>query len=140
MPGPNDPRTPTGRPFVDYPLQGDSFIRESSPVWRWTVEGGPCDQFAGTNTGYQLINASNENALFRRGCRVARYLRVRHRMENSCAPVIDVLGPGLRVEMCYPESYTQDLDLYMMPVSRAEDWFRRCCIAAWWNQLRWRVA
>ncbi|MGB0646453.1 MAG: hypothetical protein ACPGQS_04715 [Bradymonadia bacterium] len=125
-PGPNDPRTPTGRPFVDYPLLGGLFYQGEASSWRWTIEGGPCDQFAGTNTGYQLLNSSSENALFKP--RLSGSYRVTLRVQTPdgefvCSWVIDVLGPGLRVEMCYPESYTQDLDLYMMPVSRAEDWF-----------------
>ena len=49
-------------PFRRLPLQG-LFIRRLELAL--DGQGGPCDQFAGTNTGYQLINASNENALFK---------------------------------------------------------------------------
>ncbi len=125
-PGPGDPRTPAGRPFVDYPLLGALFYQGEATSWRWEIQGGPCDQYAGTNTGYELLNATSETALFKP--RLSGSYRVTLTVTTPdgdfiCSWVIDVLGPGLRVEMCYPESNTQDLDLYMMPTSRAEPWF-----------------
>lgn len=125
-PGPNDPRTPSGRPFVDYPLIGALFYQGEATSWRWEIEGGPCDQYAGTNTGYRLLNATSERALFKP--RLSGSYRVTLTVTTPegdfiCTWVIDILGPGLRVEMCYPESNTQDLDLYMMRTSRSEAWF-----------------
>ena len=125
-PGPGDPRTPTGRPFTNYPLMGALFYQGAATAWQWTVEGGPCDQFAGTNTGYELQNANQQTAIFKP--RLSGSYRVTLTVTTPdgpfvCSWVIDVLAPGLRVEMCYPESNSLDLDLYMMPVSLASPWF-----------------
>ena len=125
-PAPGDPRTPTGRPFAAYPLMGQLFYQGEASAWQWTVEGGPCDQFAGTETGFELQNSNAQTAVFTP--RLSGSYRVTLTVTTPdgpfvCAWVIDVLAPGLRVEMCYPESQQLDLDLYMMPVSLASPWF-----------------
>ena len=41
----------------------------------------------------------------------------------SCSWVVHVLGPGLRVEMCYPESETEDLDLFLHRPGSTTPWY-----------------
>ncbi len=41
----------------------------------------------------------------------------------SCSWIVHIVGPGLRIEMCYPESTTQDLDLYLKQPGRKTPWF-----------------
>jgi hypothetical protein len=41
----------------------------------------------------------------------------------SCAWVVHVAAPGLRIEMCYPESETQDLDLFLQRSSSGAPWY-----------------
>ena len=123
----NDPRTPNGAPFVDYPLRGELFFEpDEVESWSWGIEGGICDQIL-PRPSYALTGADTQDAVFRPSLS-GRYevkLRVvkRDGTTSECSWTINVLAPGLRVEMCYPESTTVDLDLYMMPVSRAGDWF-----------------
>jgi hypothetical protein len=41
----------------------------------------------------------------------------------TCSWVVHVVGPGLRVEMCYPESETQDLDLFVHRPGSTTRWY-----------------
>ena len=41
----------------------------------------------------------------------------------QCSWVVNVAGPGLRVEMCYPESETRDLDLFLHRPNDSSDWY-----------------
>ncbi len=41
----------------------------------------------------------------------------------TCTWIVHIQGPGLRVEMRYPESSTQDLDLYLKQPGKTTPWF-----------------
>lgn len=41
----------------------------------------------------------------------------------SCTWIVHIEGPGLRVEMCYPESNSIDLDLFLSRPGRAGSWY-----------------
>jgi hypothetical protein len=41
----------------------------------------------------------------------------------TCSWIVHIVGPGLRIEMCYPESTTQDLDLYVKQPGHHTPWF-----------------
>jgi hypothetical protein len=40
-----------------------------------------------------------------------------------CTWIVHIAGPGLRIEMCYPESETQDLDLFLSRPSYTGTWY-----------------
>src|SRR5690606_28370476 len=63
-PSPGDPRVPTGRPFAPYVLRGRDFYAAAAASWRWSVEGGPCDELAPRLVSYELEGASSEDAIF----------------------------------------------------------------------------
>ncbi|MEE2789235.1 MAG: MopE-related protein [Myxococcota bacterium] len=116
-PAPGDPRIPEGSPFQDYALRGGDFFDGQATGWSWQIEGGPCDQVLPNQTSFELIGANQEEAIFRP--KLSGSYRVTMRVQTAdgpfeCSWIIDVIGPGVRIEMCYPESTTQDLDLYLM--------------------------
>ena len=41
----------------------------------------------------------------------------------ECTWIVHIIGPGVRIEMCYPESMTQDNDLFLMRTSTPGPWF-----------------
>ena len=121
-----DPRTPTGRPFEPYSLSGSEFYPGEALSWRWQIEGGICDGFGTAEPSFTLTGSRAETAVFTP--RLSGSYRVTLVVETpsgpfSCAWVIEVEGPGLRVEMCYPESTDRDLDLYLMRTSTPGDWY-----------------
>lgn len=63
-PGPNDPRIAVGRPFTEYPLQGERFYDGVAKSWSWHIEGGPCDKLGVGQPSFELTNASSRDAAF----------------------------------------------------------------------------
>lgn len=122
-----DPRTPPGAPFEPYALDASLFYDGPATSWRWRVSGGLCDELGSVEPSFTLSGARAEQAVFTP--RLSGAYTVRLDIETptgpfSCEWVVDVAGPGLRVEMCYPESTTRDLDLYMMRARNAGDWYQ----------------
>ncbi len=109
-----DPRVPEGMPFADYPLRGRDFYTGAVRSFRWTVQGGPCDCISSMFSSFTLTGANRETATFRPllSGDYTVHLRVvtAEGTTLSCDWVVHVRGPGLRIEMCYRESDTQDFD------------------------------
>lgn len=125
-PSPDDPRVSEGSPLSPYRLDGRDFYFGEALSWRWRVQGGICDELGSSLPSFTLDGASTQVATFTP--RLSGAYRVTLAVETpdgpfQCSWVIDVGGPGLRVEMCYPESSTQDLDLYMMRTETAGPWY-----------------
>ncbi len=126
-PSPGDPRTPDTVPFADYLLRGRDFYPGLARGWRWTVQGGPCDSLAPRLRSFELGGATSENATFTP--RLSGDYTVTMEVVTvegtmlSCAWVVHVAAPGLRIEMCYPESETQDLDLFLQRSSSGAPWY-----------------
>ena len=143
-PAPGDPRIPDGTPFADYELRGGEFYTGDAIGWNWSIVGGPCDDIVPGRRSFDLTGATSENATFTP--RLSGSYTVTMRVTTvdgffECTWVIHVIGPGLRIEMCYPESMTQDLDLLAMHTRFSDNWypfggnafspnFRAC---SWWN-------
>jgi hypothetical protein len=125
-PGLNDPRVPAGRPFVAYPLRGRDFYPGVARSWRWAVEGGPCDRLS-TRASFTLDGAAAETATLRPllsgDYRVTLVVVTASGRTLSCTWLVHVEGPGLRVEMCYPESQTIDLDLFLSRPGYRGTWY-----------------
>lgn len=142
-PGPGDPRTPDATPFTDYPLRGTDFYTGEASSWEWTIQGGPCDGIVPGRRSFDLTGANSVNATFTP--RLSGSYTVTLRVQTpdgvfECTWIIHVVGPGVRIEMCYPESETQDLDLLLMRTTTAGSWYptRDAFLpnpdaCSWWN-------
>jgi hypothetical protein len=125
-PGPGDARVPDGRPFTPYPLRGEEFFAGTPISWRWRITGGPCDQIT-SRASFTLENATSRDATFTPVLSGDYVVKLIVEIEPghflSCTWIIHVAGPGLRIEMCYPESNTVDLDLYLHRPGSTQDWY-----------------
>ncbi len=125
-PAPGDPRVADGQPFVDYALRGGDFFSGSATSWAWTVTGGPCEDIL-PRRSYTVTSPSSESASFRptlSGDYTVTMTVVTSAGETlTCTWIVHVVGPGLRIEMCYPESETQDLDLFLSMPSYSGSWY-----------------
>ncbi len=125
-PGAGDPRVPTGAPFTAYPLRGRDFYPGLARSWRWAVEGGPCDRLS-TRASFTLEGAASETATLRPllsgDYRVTLVVVTASGRTLSCTWLVHVEGPGLRVEMCYPESQSVDLDLFLSRPGFRGPWY-----------------
>ena len=125
-PEPGDPRIRPARPFAPYALDASEFWPGPADRYRWTVEGGPCDRLGATEASFDLLGANSAEATFEP--KLSGDYRVTLEVENdgetfTCSWVVNVDGPGLRVEMCYQRSDSRDLDLYLMRTSTPGPWF-----------------
>lgn len=126
-PSPGDPRVPEGQPFAAYPLNARDFYVGPADGFRWIVEGGPCDDLAPRLTSYDLEGDRTETAILTPRLsgdyRVTLRVTVPGGERLSCSWIVHVAGPGLRVEMCYPESETEDLDLFLHRPGDTTNWY-----------------
>lgn len=126
-PSPGDPRVPVGQPFADYVLNGRDFYVGPARAWRWRIEGGPCDELSPRLESFELRGPSSEVATFvpklSGDYRVTLSVTTPAGDVLSCSWEVNVAGPGLRVEMCYPESETQDLDLFLHRPGTTTAWY-----------------
>jgi hypothetical protein len=122
-PGPGDPRIADQQPFATMALKGESFFAGAATSWSWTVAGGPCDQLFATTTGappsqsYTLTGANQKDATlaFTLSGDYTVTLKVTDASgaSYSCTWVQHVVGPGVRVELCWDTTGSVDLDLHV---------------------------
>jgi hypothetical protein len=126
-PGPGDPRTPDGTPLSPYPLRGRDFFTDPAKAWSWTVQGGPCDALNATTPSFVVDDANSETATFRPKLSGDYTVTLTVFPETgpifTCSWIVHIQGPGLRIEMCYPESSITDLDLYVKQPGHQTPWF-----------------
>ena len=126
-PSPGDPRIPRAVPFETYLFSARDFYTGPAEQFRWRVEGGPCDGLSARLRSFELSGANSETATFTP--RLSGDYRVTLRIVVpggeilECSWVVQVVGPGLRVELCYPESETQDLDLFLHRPDDGTAWY-----------------
>jgi hypothetical protein len=126
-PASTDPRIADLDPFATRNFSGREMYSGVAQSWEWTVEGGPCDEFAHGLSSFELKYAETDTAQFTP--LLSGDYKVRLKVTTSagttlgCEWVQHVRGKGLRVELCYPEAETQDLDLYLHRPGSTSDWF-----------------
>lgn len=130
-PEPGDPRVPDGTPFSAYSLNGGDFYwgedEATALSWRWSIDGGPCDSISGGTPSFTLMGANSQNAVFTptlSGNYTVTMTVTTAEGTFECIWIVHIAGPGLRIEMCYPESWTQDLDLFLMGPGFEVPWHR----------------
>ena len=126
-PGPGDARTPDGTPLAPYSLRGRDFYTGAAATWSWTVQGGPCDALTPNSPSFVVQGANTDTATFTPKLSgdytVTMTVTPPTGAPFSCSWVVHIRGPGLRIEMCYPESSTMDLDLYLKQPGHTTPWF-----------------
>jgi hypothetical protein len=127
-PGPGDSRIPILRPFTSFQLRASDYYDSDARSYAWAVEGGPCDRAAPTGVkSFDLTGASTNNAVFvprlSGDYTVSLVVTALSGGTLRCDWVIPVRGPGLRIEMCYPESDHLDLDLYLKRLATRTPWY-----------------
>ncbi len=125
-PGPDDPRVVEGTPFASYVLDGAAFYTGAATRWSWTVTGGPCDSIL-PSPSFTLSGADTSRATFRPTLSgeytVTMRVTTADGEEVECSWIVPIAGPGLRVELCWPESTTQDLDLFLSRPGYTGSWY-----------------
>ncbi len=125
-PGPDDPRIPVGAPFVETALRGRDFYGGAAVRWSWHVEGGPCDGVL-PRPSFTLSDDTRETAKFvamlSGDYTVTMTVEAPDGALFRCVFVVHVRGPGLRIELCYPESESVDLDLFLSAPGSTAPWF-----------------
>jgi hypothetical protein len=126
-PSPGDPRVLDGAPFRDYPLRGQDFYLGPARAWKWSVQGGPCDALTPSRPSFDIRNPMGPDATFfprlSGDYTVTLNVVTGGGQALSCTWIIHVEGPGLRVEMCYPENTVNDLDLFLHDPRNREPWY-----------------
>jgi hypothetical protein len=127
-PGPGDSRIPVLHPFQAFALKAVDYYDGDARSFSWAVQGGPCDQVAPLGTkSFDLSNATDGQAKFTPRLSgdytVTLKITALSGEQFRCDWVMPVRGPGLRIEMCYPESDRLDLDLYLKRLSTQTAWF-----------------
>jgi hypothetical protein len=131
----DDPRIPKAKPFGTIQLDASAFYSGSDIASvRWAVDGSPCDKLflgipgspATTSNGQLSFVVSGADQL-RASVRftlsgtypVTLKLKLKSGEEVGCTFPVNVVGPGLRVELCWDKTgptsagNTLDLDLHL---------------------------
>ncbi|HXU68383.1 MAG TPA: hypothetical protein VN947_03590 [Polyangia bacterium] len=132
-PAPGDPRIAPKPPYTDVPLKGELFFPGAATSWSWTVVGGPCDQLfysttMGHNQSFTLTGANTKDAVahFTLSGDYTVTLTVvgADGQTYSCTWVQHIIGPGVRFELCWDHSDSEDdIDLHVHKPGTTTAWF-----------------
>lgn len=125
-PGAGDTRIADGRPFAAYALRGELFFSGTARSWRWQITGGPCDSVLPrpTFTSYGLDTRVAAFVPTLSGDYTVTLTVVTGDGQTlTCTFVVHIVGPGMRVELCWDTSTTVDLDLYVHDPRNDRPWF-----------------
>ncbi len=132
-PAPGDPRIAPQPPYTDVPLKGELFFPGAATSWSWKIVGGPCDQlfYATTalhNQSFTLTGANMKDAVahFTLSGDYTVTLTVvgADGMTYSCTWVQHIIGPGVRFELCWDNSDSDDdIDLHVHRPGTTTSWF-----------------
>jgi hypothetical protein len=132
-PAPGDPRIAPQPPYVDVALKGELFFTAAATSWSWTIVGGPCDRMfymttAMHNQSFTLMGANTRDAVahFTLSGDYTVTLTVvgADGKTYTCTWVQHINGPGLRFELCWDNSDSDDdIDLHVHKPGTTTNWF-----------------
>jgi hypothetical protein len=113
---PDPTQIPDAQPFVPYPLDGTQYYSGPANSWNWTVEGGPCDVLLG-NTSFTITGGNTATPTIDFTLSGDYTVTMEVNTPNgtyTCVFVVHVIGPGLRVELCWEGTGSRDIDLHLL--------------------------
>jgi hypothetical protein len=132
-PAPGDPRIAPQPPYTDVFLKGELFFPGTAVSWSWTIVGGPCDRMFYTTTAmhnqsFTLMGANMKDAVahFTLSGDYTVTLTVvgADGKTYTCTWVQHITGPGLRFELCWDNSDSNDdIDLHVHKPGATTNWF-----------------
>jgi hypothetical protein len=132
-PAPGDPRIAPKPPYTDVALKGELFFPGAATSWSWKIAGGPCDQLfyattAAHNQSFTLTGptAKDATAHFTLSGDYTVTLTVvgADGQTYTCTWVQHIIGPGVRVELCWDNSDSDDdVDLHVHKSGTTTNWF-----------------
>jgi hypothetical protein len=127
---------PDGQPFEDYVISGTTFYGGMVSNWQWTVTGGPCDQLLAPNVSYTLNGMANTTMVQGAGVSTLTIhptlsgdytVHVKMTLPDGtiyeCEFIVHIGGPGVRVELCWDKTGTDDIDLHLHKPGTTTPWF-----------------
>jgi hypothetical protein len=145
-PAPGD--IPEAQPFTQYRLDGTQWYSGPALSWTWTIEGGPCDRLLGPSHTVTDGATATPSIHFK----LSGDYTVTMTVETpagplSCTFIVHVVGPGLRVELCWddlPSGHKHDLDLHLLRRDMGGSWCQSTadcyysnCDAGSWGMGSW---
>ena len=104
------------QPFTPYQIDGTQWYSGPAQSWSWEVEGGPCDQVLGTPsftiTGADTATPTLQFTLS--GDYTVTMTVTTATDTYTCTFIVHVVGPGLRVELCWEGTGSRDIDLHLL--------------------------
>ncbi|HOW52314.1 MAG TPA: hypothetical protein PLV42_09765 [bacterium] len=154
---------PDAQPFQDYVVDGTAFYSGGDATsWSWELSKGPCDIVNGKVSYTMNGNFVSQATTTASSMTLKFYLSGQYTLtmtahtpsgDYSCSWVIHVVGPGLRVEMCWDTTTSTDVDLHMgrlvngLGGSTTSDWFSNSntsedcyyanCSSTWDYSVNW---
>ena len=112
------------QPFTPYPLDGTQWYSGPANGWTWTVQGGPCDAIF-TNPSWEITG--DDTATPTLTFTLSGDYTVTMTVDTPSGPlqcvfVIHVVGPGLRVELCWEGTGERDVDLHLLREDLNVEW------------------
>jgi len=121
-------------PFVNKVIDGtEIYSGPDAILWEWDLTQGPCDEVLGytsftmnglSTTHVEGASLSTLTLNFTLSGSYTLTLTVHTASETfTCTWVIDVIAPGLRIELCWDTTGPVDVDLHLGRIGVTSDWF-----------------
>lgn len=135
-------------PFVPYQLDGTQWYSGPANSWSWTIEGGPCDTLL-NNASFEITGGTTATPTIDFSLSGDYTVTMTVNTPSgtyTCVFVVHVIGPGLRVELCWEGTGFRDIDLHLLrqdfgvPWCADQDCYYMNCDAEHWDHSEWGYA
>jgi hypothetical protein len=123
---------PDTTPFADVTYPGPAYFDGNVSEWTWTITGGPCDQLFLLTTGEPPVQSFSVGNIATATPTASYTLAGDYTINMSarsggrdyrCQFVQHVVGPGVRVELCWDTGPRSDLDLHVHQPNHQTNFF-----------------